>query len=284
MSDKTGIEWTDATWNPISGCSKVSAGCKNCYAERDWPRLSKNPSLKEYFGRAFTDLRCHPERLDQPLRWRRPRRIFVNSMSDLFHEDVPDDFIDDVFHTMFHAPQHTFLLLTKRPRRIYEYLDLARGWFENFYRNVWLGVSVEDQATAEARIPILLQTPAALRFLSVEPLLDRVTLDTWLDPCGYYCDHGEQYPEGHRPDRSPIDWVIVGGESGPRARPCDVDWVRSIVAQCSNARVPVFVKQLGSNPDFGADELRRDAGPFFDRHGGGPAEWPEDLRVREFPQ
>ncbi len=293
MSDKTGIQWTDATWNPVSGCSKVSPGCKNCYAERDWARLSKNPK-SPYFGRAFTDVRCHPERLEQPLRWRRPRRIFVNSMSDLFHESVPDDFIDRVFAIMALATQHTFQVLTKRPERMQRYAQgdsqaartAARSLNEDIpwpLPNVWLGVSVEDQATAEERIPILLRTPAAIRFLSVEPLLDRVTLDTWLDPCGYYCDHGEEYPAGHRPDRSLIDWVIVGGESGPHARECRLECIGSIVSQCCRARVPVFVKQIGSAPvSYDADW---DAALVKDPKGGDPAEWPAYLReCREFPR
>jgi protein gp37 len=316
MSDKTGIQWTDATWNPVSGCSKVSPGCKNCYAERDWARLSKNPSLKEYFGRAFTDVRCHPERLQQPLRWRRPRRIFVNSMSDLFHEEVPDDFFDRAFSVMASAREHTFQILTKRPERMREYLsrfkpspprdgfitrdgkrsnDLARGEFcagpERWpLPNVWLGVSVEDQATADERIPILLQTPAALRFASVEPLLDRVTLDglmigdeTYLDALrgveGATCQHLAVEPKrGNH-----LDWVIVGGESGPRARECRLEWIGSLVSQCCRAGVPCFVKQIGSAPaSYDADwnaTLVRDA------KGGDPAEWPAYLReCREFPR
>lgn len=289
MSDKTGIQWTDATWNPVSGCSKVSLGCKNCYAERDWARLSKNPK-SPYFGRAFTDVKCHPERLDQPLRWRAPRRIFVNSMSDLFHEDVPSLFISHVFAIMALTKEHTFQILTKRPARMREYLleiqnddkDLQRwgrcapekhpcsaGYIEDRdwpLANVWLGVSVENQAAADERIPILLDTPAAVRFLSVEPLLEHVDLGITR--------------------RTPkLDWVIIGGESGPNARPCNVDWIRSILNYCRAAKVPAFVKQLGANPDLGFDEFNlRGANPLFDRHGGDPAEWPADLRIRGFPR
>jgi len=203
---KTKIQWTDATWSPVSGCSKVSAGCKHCYAERDWPRLAKNPK-SPYFGRDFTDVRCHPERLDQPLRWRKPRRIFVNSMSDLFHESVPDSFIDEVFAVMSRCGDdttprfdafdaHQFQVLTKRPARMRRYMeDEIRGSAVCARRlkyrggsliewpppNVWLGVSVEDQATADERIPILLQTPAAVRFVSAEPLLNPVDLSQWLN-------------------------------------------------------------------------------------------------------
>ena len=276
MSDKTGIQWTDATWNPVSGCTKVSPGCKNCYAERDWARLSKNPK-SPYFGRAFTDVRCHPDRLDQPLRWRDPRRIFVNSMSDLFHESVPDRFIDDVFSYMWLAKRHTFQILTKRPERMREYVSsrgISSSW-DGPLQNVWLGVSVENQATADERIPILLQTPSAVRFLSVEPLLEGIALGT---------------KSGNA--RCPIvpaalDWVIVGGESGTNARPCNIEWIRDVVRQCKAAAVPVFVKQLGSNcrGDWGDGH-----GPYDMRHpltargGGDPTEWPEDLRVREFPR
>ncbi len=194
MSDKTGIAWTDATWNPVTGCSKVSQGCKNCYAEREWGRLSANPKAMAYYGRAFTDIACHEDRLDQPLRWKKPRMIFVNSMSDLFHEDVPDDFIDRVFAVMALAENHTFQVLTKRPERMLRWFDpgfdnrehavgqamreiaAARGGDDAGLPewplpNVWLGVSVEDHATADERIPLLLQAPAAVRWVSAEPLI-----------------------------------------------------------------------------------------------------------------
>jgi len=186
MSDKTGIEWTDATWNPATGCSKVSQGCKHCYAEREWPRMTK--LVPAYAGRAFTDVATHADRLDQPLRWKKPRMIFVNSMSDLFHQDVPDSFIDQVFAVMALAPQHTFQVLTKRAKRMREYMsegarasavfDIMRnseiGYLAGGDKlppqswplpNVWLGVSVEDQAAADERIPLLLDTPAAVRWI-----------------------------------------------------------------------------------------------------------------------
>ena len=184
---KTKIEWTERTWNPVSGCSKVSQGCKHCYAERMWPRLSAPD--QPYEGRVFTDVQCHPKRLTEPLHWRKPWMVFVNSMSDLFHEDVPTEFIDQVFAVMALAWPHTFQVLTKRPARMLEYLSTVRQragngkqWlvvdFADHDRvlgvfrghewplpNVWVGVSVEDQATADERIPLLLQAPAAVRFV-----------------------------------------------------------------------------------------------------------------------
>lgn len=254
MSVKTKIEWTDAVWNPVSGCSKVSHGCKNCYAERLWPRLSA-PG-QPYAGRAFTDVRCHPERLSDPLRWRKPRRVFVNSMSDLFHEDVSNIFLSSVFNTMACAHVHTFQILTKRPARM-------REWFETIRRyehrdgsifhldqddlivgldhwplpNVWLGVSVEDQSTADERIPLLLQTPAATRFISAEPLLAQINIERWL-PAKIIGVPGEQTIDG-------LDWVICGGESGPRARPMQAAWAQSLRDQCQAAGVPFFFKQWG---------------------------------------
>ena len=202
MGDKTQIEWTDATWNPVTGCTKVSQGCKHCYAERVFPRAYG----KE---RKFTDVQCHPERLDQPLRWKKPRRIFVNSMSDLFHESVPDEFIDRIFAVMALAPRHSFQILTKRPHRMLDYLKpttqlrcmvLGRAWemlgrlpkykhsgiMERLFplSNVHLGVSCEDQATADERIPLLLKTPAAVRFISAEPLLGSLDLSKWLGGSG----------------------------------------------------------------------------------------------------
>jgi len=235
MSDKTGIEWTEATWNPVTGCSKVSQGCKNCYAEREWPRLAAN--LKTvYFGREFTDVRYHPERLDQPLRWKRPRRIFVNSMSDLFHEAVPDEFIAQVFAVMELATVHTFQVLTKRPKRMMDWVTKQDvmyrstgypGGFGGRFKNVWLGVSVEDQDTADQRVPILLETPAAVRWVSVEPLLGEVNF------VGMFANPGDCRDGTNTLEA--LDWVVVGGESGPKARPMHPDWVRSLRDQCQAA-------------------------------------------------
>lgn len=180
MGGATKIQWTDETWNPVTGCTKVSQGCKHCYAERVFPRAYAKT------GRCFTDVRTHPERLDQPLRWKKPRRVFVNSMSDLFHEDVPDEFIDKVWEIMANAPDHTFQILTKRPARMLAWtggVDAGKWpmWLLPWpLPNVWLGVSVEDQATADERIPPLLRTAAAVRFISLEPCLGPVDLSKWL--------------------------------------------------------------------------------------------------------
>lgn len=254
MSDQTGIEWTDATWNPVTGCTKVSAGCKHCYAERDWARLSANPATR-YHGRAFGDVQCHADVLELPLRWKRPRRVFVNSMSDVFHPDVPDCFIDRVFAVMALARQHTFQVLTKRADRARDYMLGSRrsaidaqvdhlmmtgkhGRFGGFHwplPNVWLGVSVEDQATADERIPLLLQTPAAVRWISAEPLLGPVTLAL----------HGHRMGVQASAVRGVIDWVVVGGESGPKARPMHPAWVRDLRDQCAAASVAFLFKQWG---------------------------------------
>lgn len=229
MGNKTKIEWTDATWNPVTGCSKVSEGCRHCYAERLIPRAYGSE-------RKFTDVRCHPERLDQPLRWRKPRRIFVNSISDLFHEAVPEEFIWKVFESMNDASWHIFQILTKRPHRMRKFLEkwvsvktYAYGPFPWPY--IWLGVSVEDQQTADQRIPLLIQTPAAVRWISAEPLLGPILLD------GLRRTPGNSYPK--------LDWVVVGGESGPNARPMHPDWARSLRDQCIAAGVPFFFKQWG---------------------------------------
>lgn len=275
MGDNTAISWADATWNPITGCSPVSAACENCYAKRDWPRLASN-TKSLYHDRNFTDVRCHPERLDQPLRWRRPRRIFVNSMSDLFHEDVPDAFIDQVMAIVALAPHHTFMVLTKRPARMKAYFDditrdnrtrivslmdqplwvnLPSGFiFPRFpnsfpFPNLWLGVTAETQETADQRIPILLQTPAAIRFLSVEPMLGAVNLKgklgcSYSGPMGCHspCDPCEDFPDC---SNHLLDWVIAGGETGPGARPMHPEWVRSLRDQCQAAEVPFLFKQWG---------------------------------------
>lgn len=247
MSDKSRIEWTDATWNPVTGCTKVSDGCKHCYAERDWKRLSAPRAVpNRYTGRKFTDVQCHHELLEQPLRWQKPRRIFVNSMSDLFHEAISDDFILAVFVTMAVARRHTFQVLTKRPKRMRDLMTrwrtagvVLREGYGVELPNVWLGVSVEDQATADERIPLLLDTPAAVRWVSAEPLLGPVRFhwDRWLPVSGF-----EQI---ERERLRTIDWVVAGGESGPKARPMHPDWVRSLRDQCAEAVVPFLFKQWG---------------------------------------
>lgn len=347
MSTGTGIEWTDATWNPVAGCAPVSAGCANCYAKGQTHRLEAMGQAK-YAGltvlqpsgvRHFNGVvRCCEEALEIPLGWRKPRRIFVNSMSDLFYgterdrayhakhapkgvpfAPVPFEFVDRVFAVMALTPQHTYQVLTKRPERMAEYLDgeaaaagmghriaqaarelvgrsemVGPGWGEIAGRvehardyfddhdgilpNVWLGTSCENQAAADERIPHLLRCPAALRFLSCEPLLGPIDLRPCFDPTGASCCGGDETCYGN--GRCPItqwprdehgqlvrpDWVIVGGESGGGARPCDVGWVRSIVAQCRAAGVPAFVKQ--------------DSGP----HSGLQGQMPDDLwSNKEFP-
>lgn len=331
MADKTPIEWTDATWSPVLGCSPESAGCAHCYATRTVWRMAHNPNAriagprqglveKTTAGvlRWTGEVRCLPDQLDVPLRWREPRRIFVCNQADLFHESVPDDFIEAVFGVMSLCGRHTFQILTKRAERMRRWVEgatLGRCQAEACKRsvdivtprrrldradgevingpwplpNVWLGVSVEDRRSRNDRIRELERTPAAVRFLSCEPLLE---------------DLGDLALEG-----TGIRWVIVGGESGPGARPCDVAWVRSLVEQCRAAGVPAFCKQLGAHVldrnDAGFDGDDGDAWPadtcvehdevdtgfqgapvrvrLRDRKGGDPAEWPEDLRCREMP-
>ena len=240
MGERSSIEWTDATWNPVTGCTKVSEGCRNCYAERLAPRL----------GQDFSEIKLHPERLEYPLHWKEPRRIFVNSLSDLFHEDISDKFIKQVVDVMLHRQgrHHIYQILTKRPERMLQLL--GQDWWVamglDWIRHIWLGVSVEDQQTADERIPVLLQTPAAVRFVSAEPLLGPIGLDgPPLRALSVEVDHLE--------DRR-LDWVIVGGESGPQARPMHPDWIRLIRDQCVAASVPFFFKQWG---EWFCDDPRR---------------------------
>lgn len=220
--NKTKIEWADMVWNPVSGCSKISAGCKNCYAERHANRF--------WGARKFTDVRIHPEKWGEPLKRKRPSIIFVNSMSDLFHEDVPNFFIYWVFEVIAKWPQHVFLVLTKRPERMYG-VDMPN------LPNLWVGVSIEDQETADRRIPALIASyPDSRRFISCEPLLSPVDITYWL----------KAFPLPDTLDApDPIQWVIVGGESGPNARPMHPDWARSIRDQCAEAKIPFFFKQWG---------------------------------------
>lgn len=286
MSDSSKIEWTDATWNPVTGCTKVSPGCDRCYAETLAERFRGVPG--HYFEQGF-DVVLRPERLDQPMRWKKPRRVFVNSMSDLFHEQVPDDYIVTVFTRMWWSPQHTFQVLTKRhgrmrslvPRieeRLREMesdLDLLDATTSLRWPlpNVWLGVSVEDQKRADLRIPALLDTPAAVRFLSCEPLLGPVDLAA-VDGMNVLRGDDTGYENGlHWVDGPTIHWVIVGGESGPGARPMDPAWARQLRDQCTNAGVPYFFKQAGA-------VLAREWG-CSDRKGHNPDEWPESF-PREF--
>lgn len=338
MSSNSAIEWTEATWNPVVGCSKVSEGCRFCYAMRMAARVA---SIADRLGeqasaqqRAYQHVvqrragdvgdpktgtplpqwnnrvRCVPEALEIPLRWRKPRRIFVNSMSDLFHKDVPFEFIDRVFAVMALCPQHTFQVLTKRPERMAEYLrydhadaiirgtsprrrieEAAWGICRDYnlggvyidraawpLPNVWLGASVENQETADERIPHLLKCPAAVRFVSAEPLLGPVDLSPqfllqWSG--GIRRLNRADMERGVIADKVPhpaIHWVIVGGESGPGARPMEYDWARAIISQCLAADVPCFYKQGGS-----AHACEHSA------KGGCLDCAPADLRFRQWP-
>lgn len=293
----THIAWTNKTWNPITGCTKVSQGCKHCYAEtianRMWATQYK-PNA-DGTARRFTDVRLHPDRLEMPLHWRKPAMVFVNSMSDLFHEDVPDEFILQVFSVMESCPQHIFQVLTKRPERMVDVLGgtSGAGLGAPPLPNVWLGVSVEDQANADLRIPLLLQTPAAVRFLSCEPLLEALDLSVAIyEGNGGYSYNtltGEHWPYTLAPEYGPkIDWVIVGGESGTAARPFVLDWGRSILEQCQAAGVPCFIKQLGARPCVISQAPKTQGAKVVlklkNNHGGNMDEWPLDLRVREFPK
>jgi protein gp37 len=233
MAQLSSIEWTEATWNPVTGCSKVSPGCAHCYAETFAERfrgVAGHP-----YERGF-DLQLRPERLEQPLKWTQPRMIFVNSMSDLFHEDVPRQFIEAVFDVMAEAEWHTFQVLTKRSERLAQ-LASRLSWPDN----VWMGVSVENQRWA-CRIDDLREVPAKVRFLSCEPLLGPLRLDL----------------QG-------IDWVIVGGESGAHARPMKADWVRDIRRQCEEVGVAFFFKQWGAYDEIGQRVGKHRAGRLLDR-------------------
>ncbi len=228
MSSK--IQWTDETWNPVTGCTKVSAGCKNCYAET---------VAKRFWGnRKFTDVQLHPDRLEQPLHWKKPRMIFVNSMSDLFHEDIPFDFIDKIFAIMWQTPQHTYQILTKRPARMLEYMTESGEMLHKIVKNVWLGVSVEDQATADERREHLKQISAVVRFVSYEPALENIKWEGW----------------------EFADWLIAGGESGQKKRPCNTQWFRNARDWATINNVKFFMKQI--------DKIKS---------------IPDDLMIREYP-
>lgn len=274
MSANSAIEWTDATWNPVTGCTKVSAGCDHCYAETLHERFHGKGS--------FATVTLHPDRLDLPLRWRKPRRVFVNSMSDLFHKDVPDLFIEQVFDVMEQAKHHTFQLLTKRHGRMRSFVRARKQRREDYARafetheiperrtcpaataarhradnppaNIWLGVSVEDQERADLRIPALLDTPAAVRWISAEPLLGPVDLTRiptgWRQqPDAVFDAIGGRYgvpSQWQAATAARLDWVVVGGESGPGARPMHPDWARALRDQCQQAGVPFLHKQNGA--------------------------------------
>lgn len=356
MGAKTGIAWTDSTWNPIRGCSRVSPGCQNCYAETMANRYSgpglAYEGLVDKNGRWNGNIKVVPAAMDQPLRWHTARKIFVNSMSDLFHHNVSIFTIDEIFAVMAMAQHHHFQVLTKRPETMLKYLSnpkcadsiadlIIERWGEKYshkgpfakdasgdrlstataagvaegirkgwrwpLQNVWLGVSAENQETADERIPILLQVPAAVRWVSYEPALEPVDFTK----CAWRCpDCGSAMYDSARADNrchcsssdgvefEGIDWIIVGGESGPGARPFDVAWARQTIAACKAAGVAVFCKQLGAKPfnvwqpitvDQSAESIARhgeydpDDTPLRDRKGGDMTEWPVDLRVQAFP-
>lgn len=270
MADGTHIEWTDATWNPITGCSIVSPGCTNCYAMRlAGTRLKHTPSragltTDSKAGPVWTgEVRLNKQWLYQPIEWKKPRRIFVCAHSDLFAENVPDEWILDVFTVMATASHHTYQVLTKRADRMREFIsrpDLLNDIYANWYtfsggacevqswplHNVWLGVSAEDQRRADERIPELLATPAAIRFVSAEPLLGPISFrwakwDDWKDENGR-----PRLSVDHLDGLRKLDWIIVGGESGTGARPMHPDWVRSIRDQCASAGTAFFFKQWGA--------------------------------------
>jgi len=311
----TTIGWTDKTWNPTRGCSRVSAGCESCYAERMAHRNMGGhyDGLTRMTSRGPTwtgEIRLVPEMLDKPLRWRKPQRVFVDSMSDLFHEGVPDEYIDSVFQTMAMARRHTFQILTKRPERMRAYLESAderhilaiygalqehggvarKLVFSNLDRlrgesvstwplpNVHLGVSVENQETADERIPLLLQAHAAVRFLSVEPLLGQVDLSQYIKgpevgSCArkWSAETREAVAELAKAAWKVwgVQWVIVGSESGPRRRPMRIEWARSIVEQCAEAGVACFVKQISNAADPKGED---------------PTHWPPGHWPRDFPR
>lgn len=313
MADKSRIAWTEATWNPIRGCSKISNGCVNCYAETMAARFCGEGQPYSGFitDRQWNGKVCMvPEHLDDPLRWRRPRRVFVNSMSDLFHESLSFEDIAAIFGIMGASPHHTFQVLTKRSARMVEWFRWIKEqktglitlptspqliaasaahevtglhWTVPSPRlwplpNVWLGVTVEDQAAADERIPHLLQTPAAVRWISMEPLLGPVDLMVLPRPFPFHCSpYG--WPEWLS---RKLHWVVVGGESGPRARPMHPNHVRSLRDQCAAANVPFFFKQwgewapamgdlwwhpLGDGPEFRTRATGKDTYAFGDGYG-----------------
>ena len=339
MSDSK-IEWCDKTWNPITGCTKVSPGCKHCYAElehKNRHQAYKNgKQMAPQYAEPFEIVQFHRNRMIYPLRWKNPQKIFVCSGSDLFHEDVSGEHILGVYAVAAYANRHTYIVLTKRLHNTKLFYDkfgpsgdkFKFGDFDNSIKsvpwpleNLWLGASVEDQKTADERIDILLNTPVAVRFVSLEPLLDQINIrpyikidweEFWLNHdddgwshCDAFCEDGliseadyecdwinnspDKYiacPECARRDiemriyarkeQNLLNWVIVGGESGPNARRLELDWIRDVINQCREANVPVFVKQLGS--------VWAKENSAKHRRGADMSEWPEDLRIREWPK
>lgn len=252
----TKIEWCDETWNPITGCTPISDGCKNCYAARMAKRLAGR------YGYPADDpfwVTFHPDRLDEPLKWKKPRRVFVCSMGDLFHCHVALKWFQKIYIIIMECKrlglEHKFLVLTKRPERMSEWVNPKKP-----LDNLWLGVTAENQRCADERIPILLQIPAAMRFVSIEPMLGPVDLN---DREFLINKTLFKYTLGNY-----LDWVILGCESGPSRRLCAIEWMIDVVRQCDDVNIPVFVKQVSINGKVSKN----------------PAEWPEELRRREFPK
>lgn len=252
MSITSKIEWTDASWNPARGCTKISPGCKHCYA------CTFAERFRGVAGHAFEqgfDLRLVPEKLEEPLRWKNPRKIFVNSVSDLFLKDIDDDYIVRVAAVMIEANWHTYQVLTKRSERMRDLLN-SKLSFAAQAPHIWWGVSVEDKKYGVPRIAHLQAANVAVRFVSAEPLLE---------------DLGSVNLKG-------IDWLIVGGESGQGARPFHLDWARNLIGECKRQRVACFMKQVGRQPWDGGQRLK-----LASAKGGDPFEWPVNIRVREYP-
>jgi protein gp37 len=269
------ISWTNETWNVCTGCTPTASGCQNCYARRMHERLRRMGQSK--YQHDFSEVRCHPEELNKPSHWKKPRMVFVNSMSDLFHGDVPDEFIDDVFSIMSSAKQHTFQVLTKRPKRMLR-------WHETLVvrpdiypiPNLWLGFSASTQDELDEGLPYLLKTPAAVRGVSLEPLLEYIECPHFIGEKLFQWGQPPQDPEENgtiesemRPCKT-VDWVIVGAESkgSHPGRECKLDWVYDIAYDCAEGGVPLFIKQLHIDGKLVKDVER----------------FPEDLRIQEFPE
>ncbi len=271
MGDKTGISWADASWNPFAGCTPVSEGCRNCYAmelhdrRHDAWKEGRWDDAPEQYHYPFREVRAlGDDRLAQPIRWKKPRRIFVNSMSDVFHKDVPTAEIAKVWGVMAAAGWHRYIVLTKRPERMRSFLQ---EYWPTPLENVLVGVSAEDQPTLDARMAHLLRAPAAAHGISLEPLLGEVHVGAWLDEV-------VDPPDYPRPC-----WVVVGGESGANARPFHEEWAEAVVEACSQTQTAVHVKQMGANPYRNGSPVQLGNGK-----GASMGEWPPPLRVRQYPE
>lgn len=272
---ETKIEWTDKVWNPVVGCSKVSAGCANCYAETMANRLAENPATAKRYagtvknGKWTGKVNLVEEVLDAPLHWKKPCMVFVDSMSDLFHASIPFTFIKNVFNRMCRANHHTYQILTKRPDRFilwwkwFESEGFAEAFMPRIPKHIWIGTSIENQETADERIPLLFEISAAVRFLSCEPLLGPIDIKRWIDHDPRHGRFGcsiDGKPSNRYIMPRAVDWVICGGESGDKARPMHPNWARSLRDQCHAEGVPFFFKQWGefAPVDQLSESLRND--------------------------